>query len=181
MGYAGGNERLRQGTHGFSRAGRSLHGRGPALGADPGKRSAPRASPVPAQERSCFLLGRTPPQQISAKVRGIRAGPGCCGHRASFRRNSEKEAAEANSIRQAAPFPVSHPRSLAVPASATFPREGPDWGMRGLKGKMGEGGVRMPETEGRSRGSLAPVLHPPSQPASCATPTCAVLKAQASQ
>lgn len=46
---------------------------------------------------------------------------------------------------------------------------------------MGEGGVRMPETEGRSRGSLAPVLHPPFQPASCATPTCAVLKAQASQ
>lgn len=64
---------------------------------------------------------------LSQGQREIRAGTkGCCGRTASFRRNSEEAAAEANSIQQAAPSPISHPRSLAVPASATFPWEGTD-------------------------------------------------------
>lgn len=48
-----GSERLHLDTHRFSRAPRGLHSTGLALGADPGKPSAPSASPAPAQEGNC--------------------------------------------------------------------------------------------------------------------------------
>ncbi|KAK2112238.1 hypothetical protein P7K49_011985 [Saguinus oedipus] len=53
-------------------------------------------------------------------------------------RNSEEEVAEANSIQQAAPSPISNPRSLAVPAPTTFFWEEPafprDPHLRGIPG-----------------------------------------------
>lgn len=68
MGYVGVSGGCTRASTDFSRAQRGLHGRGPALGADPHKSSAPRASPVTAREGNCFLLGKTPRQKISAKV-----------------------------------------------------------------------------------------------------------------
>lgn len=90
----------------------------------------PKGTPRPcAGGKLCFLLGKTPQQQISAKVR--ERDP--CWHQRLLRphsflpqRQRAEAAAKANSIQQAAPSRISHPRSLAVPASAAFLQEGPD-------------------------------------------------------
>lgn len=91
----GGHEQgwLCGGTHGFSRARRDLHSRGPMLGADPGKPSAPRVPLVPAQEGNCAFCSAKHRDSKSQprSERGIHAGTnGCCGRKASFRRDNEE-------------------------------------------------------------------------------------------
>lgn len=103
----------------------------------------PRGHPQSLRGRETVLSASqdTAAANLSQGRGGICAGTkGCCGRSASFRRNSEEEeAAKTNSIQQAAPSSVSHPRFLAEPASATFPGEGPGWGIRVLEEKEGEG------------------------------------------
>lgn len=93
----------------------------------------PRGHPQPLRRRKTVLSARqdTAVAKLSQGQGGIRAGTkGCCGHGASFSRNSEEEAAaKTNSIQQAAPSPISHPRSLAEPASVIFPWEVPGSGI----------------------------------------------------
>jgi hypothetical protein len=121
---------MHPGTHGVPELEDLLHGRSPGLAADLGKSSAPEHTPprppVTTQEGNCFLLGKTPRQQISAKVR-----EGYCWHQRLLRpqlflpQKQKEKAAKANWSHQAAPSPISHPYTLAVPTSAaTFSREG---------------------------------------------------------
>lgn len=112
MGYVGDQEPA-LGIHGFSSAQRGLLGRGTELGADPDKPSAPRASLVPEQDgKLCFLLGKTPWQQISAKVkeRYALASRAAVAKALPCTESEEEEASEANSISRQRP-PQSRTRA----------------------------------------------------------------------
>lgn len=130
------------------------------MGADPGD-SLSRGRSQSVRRRATVLSARqnTAAANLSQGQRGVRAGTkGCCGHRASFRRNSDKEKkeAEANSIQQAASSLISHPNSRAVPASATFPREGPDWGIQIWKRRRARAGEGCRRPRGGHTGHRAP-------------------------
>lgn len=144
----------------------------------------PRGHPQSLRGRETVLSASqdTAAANLSQGRGGICAGTkGCCGHSASFRRNSEEEAAKTNSIQQAAPSSVSHPRSLAEPASATFLAEGPGWGIRVLEEKEGEGEEGCPRPSRGHAGHRSPFPIPHPSQVFCETPTCAGLQAQASQ
>lgn len=63
-------------------------------------------------------------------------------------------------------LPISHPHSLAVPVSATFPQEGPGWGNLRFGRNGGRRQGRMPPTKRRSGGHRAPfpIPHPSPPP-----------------
>lgn len=131
-GLRGSIRRLHPGIHGFFQGSERSPWQRSSVGRRPTQILCPEG--IPSHCAGGKLLSArldTAAENLSQGRGGICAGTkGCCGRSASFRRNSEEEeAAKTNSIQQAAPSSISRPRSLAEPASATFPGEGPGWGI----------------------------------------------------
>lgn len=132
--------------------------------------SVPRAFPVPAQEKNCFLRGKTPREQISAKVReGYVLAPRAA---AATELPSAETARRKRRPKLTRSSRQSPPRSRTrVPWQCPLPLPSPRRGQIGeFEIWKGEGGGRIPETEGRSRESPRLVPHPPLETASGATP-----------
>lgn len=165
-GLRGSIRRLHPGIHGFFQGSERSPWQRSSVGRRPRQILCPEGIPSHCAGGKLLSARQHTAAEILSQGRGgICAGTkGCYGRSASFRRNSEEEAAKTNSIQQAAPSSVSHPRSLAEPASATFPGGGSRLGNLSFGRERGRRRGRMPKTEQRSRRSSFSVSHPPPEP-----------------